>query len=41
VEEGSQERHGSATDPSPMSGLVRKMPRTSLFLPSSSDVAVT
>jgi hypothetical protein len=38
VEERSRERHGSATDPSPMSGFVRKVPRTSPFLASSSDV---
>jgi hypothetical protein len=41
AEEGSREDHGSATDPSPMSDLVTETPRMSLFLPSSSDVAIT
>ena len=41
VEGSSREGHGSATGPSPMPDLVTEIQRTSPFLPSSSDVAIT
>src|SRR5271156_4550639 len=41
AEGSSREGHGRDTDPSPKSDVVTEMPGTSLFPPSSSDVAIT